>query len=126
MALVTRTLASATLLLLLLLSSLVFSFASRPVAVQTPPQVETQATCKMNTGKCFDLFQHLMNWSPGKPGTDHHCCTVVSGLSAYEAASCLCYTFRSRFFGMEMNYHAAINTVMNFCGLTIPRYFKCY
>ncbi|KAL0324524.1 UNVERIFIED_CONTAM: hypothetical protein Scaly_2419500 [Sesamum calycinum] len=125
MAFVTRTLASATLLLLLLLSSLYFSFASRPVAEpapQTPPEFPTHG---LNTGICFDLFQVLMNWSAGQPGTIHPCCTVICSLVDYEAASGLCYTFKSNFLGMKVDYHKTISMVMNYCGLAVPRYFKC-
>ncbi|KAL0400907.1 UNVERIFIED_CONTAM: hypothetical protein Slati_4120600 [Sesamum latifolium] len=127
MALVARTLASATLLLLLLLSSLLFSSASRPVvepapALQTPPE---DATHSLDTGICFDLFQVLMNWSVSKPGTIHPCCTAVCSMVDYEAASSLCYTFKSKFLGMKMDYHKSISMVMNYCGMAVPRYFKC-
>ncbi|KAL0304128.1 UNVERIFIED_CONTAM: hypothetical protein Sradi_6280900 [Sesamum radiatum] len=121
MGLVTRTLASATLLLLLFLSSLVFSFASRP-APQTTSEVGTHG---LDTGICFDLFQRLMHWSAGKPTTLHPCCSFISGQVDYEAASSLCYTFKSNFLGMKMDYHKSISMVMNYCGLAVPQYFKC-
>ncbi|KAK4385117.1 hypothetical protein Sango_2635700 [Sesamum angolense] len=126
MALVTRTLASATLLvLLLLLSSLVFSFASRPVAQPAPLTKSEVGTHGLDTEICFDLFQHLMHWSAGKPTTSHPCCSFICSMVDYEAASSLCYTFKSNFLGMQIDYHKTISMVMDHCGLAVPRYFKC-
>ncbi|KAL0400908.1 UNVERIFIED_CONTAM: hypothetical protein Slati_4120700 [Sesamum latifolium] len=125
MGLLTRTLASATLLLLLLLSSLLFSFASRPVAQPAPQTTSEVGTHGLDTGVCFDLFQRLMHWSASKPTTSHHCCTFIRSKVDYEAASSLCYTFKSNFLGMQMDYDKSIKMVMNYCGIAIPQYFKC-
>ncbi|KAL0317632.1 UNVERIFIED_CONTAM: hypothetical protein Sangu_2177500 [Sesamum angustifolium] len=132
MALIKRTLSSATLLLLLL-SSILFSSASDLAAVPAPqtlstPEVGTIGTCKVDTAPCFDLFRNLMHWtstSDTKPQTFHTCCPIICGLATFEAASCLCSTFKSCFFGILIDYHWSMSMVMNFCGLPVPRHFKC-
>ncbi|KAL0317631.1 UNVERIFIED_CONTAM: hypothetical protein Sangu_2177400 [Sesamum angustifolium] len=130
MAPITRTLSSATLLLLLL-SSLLFSSASDLVAVPAPQTLSTKEvgtidTCKVDTVPCFDLFRNLMHWtSDTKPQTFHTCCPIICGLATFEAASCLCSTFKSCFFGILIDYHWSMSMVMNFCGLPVPRHFKC-
>ncbi|KAL0400904.1 UNVERIFIED_CONTAM: hypothetical protein Slati_4120300 [Sesamum latifolium] len=134
MAPITRTLSSATLLLLLL-SSLLFTSASDLAAVPAPQTLPTTkevgtffGTCKVNTAPCFDLFRNMMHWTTGagsKPETFHTCCPVICGLATFEAASCLCTTFKSCFFGLQIDYHWSMSMVMNYCGLPVPRHFKC-
>ncbi|KAL0400901.1 UNVERIFIED_CONTAM: hypothetical protein Slati_4120000 [Sesamum latifolium] len=127
---VTRTLSSAALLLL---SSLLFTSASDTAAEPAPDQtlskeVGTFGTCKVNTAPCFDLFRNMMHWTTGagsKPETFHTCCPVICGLATFEAASCLCTTFKSCFFGLQIDYHWSMSMVMNYCGLPVPRHFKC-
>ncbi|KAL0304129.1 UNVERIFIED_CONTAM: hypothetical protein Sradi_6281000 [Sesamum radiatum] len=132
MAPITRTLSSATLLLLLL-SSLLFSSASdlapvpAPQTLSSPKEVGTIfGNCTVNTAPCFDLFRNMMHWTSGsKPETFHTCCPIICGLPIFEAASCICTTFKSCFFGLQIDYHWSMSMVMNFCGLPVPRHFKC-
>ncbi|KAK4431630.1 hypothetical protein Salat_0925100 [Sesamum alatum] len=131
MAPVTRTLSSAALLLLLLLTSLLFTSASdlavaEPAgAPQTMSKVGTFFPCKVDTKPCFDLFRTLMHWSADKPATFHTCCPVICGMEIFAAASCLCDTFKYNFFGIEIDYHWSMSMVMNFCGVSVPKHFKC-
>ncbi|KAK4431631.1 hypothetical protein Salat_0925200 [Sesamum alatum] len=123
MAPVTRTLSSATLLLLLL-TSLLFTSAS---ASASDLAVAEPAGPRRRCRKWEHSFlaRTLMHWSADKPATFHTCCPVICGMEIFAAASCLCDTFKYNFFGIEIDYHWSMSMVMNFCGVSVPKHFKC-
>ncbi|KAG6512374.1 pEARLI1-like lipid transfer protein 2 [Zingiber officinale] len=94
-------------------------------AIIAPPS----ARCPINAlgfSVCASLLGGLVNIGPignlprASPST---CCTLLTGLVAFDAETCLCTAFNANVLGLaDLNATTGVNLLLNYCGTNATAY----
>lgn len=92
----------------------------------SPPSSKGTGTCPrdaLKLGVCADLLG-LVNVVVGSPPTKP-CCSLLEGLVDLEAAVCLCTAIKANVLGLNLNIPVSLSLLLNVCGRSNPKGFKC-
>ncbi|GMN19942.1 hypothetical protein TIFTF001_047016 [Ficus carica] len=132
--------AAATTALLLCLNLVFFTLVSatscptpaKPTPKPSPSRPKpspspAEASCPKDTlklGVCADLLNGLVHVVAGTPPKTP-CCSLLKGLADLEAAVCLCTAIKANVLGTNLNVPVSLSLLLNYCGKTTPKGFKC-
>lgn len=109
-----------------------FSQACDPCVPKPKPKSPSQAPvvksfCPKDALKfsaCAGLLGTSISLGGGSP-TSSKCCSLLQGLSDFEAAACLCTAIKANVLGINLNMGVSLSAIVSGCGKTIPPGFKC-
>ncbi|XP_028785406.1 14 kDa proline-rich protein DC2.15-like [Neltuma alba] len=97
-----------------------------PTPTPTPPTPPTPTptlptpipTCPIDAlkfGVCTNLL-NLFNVTVGSPPTIP-CCSLITGMVDFEAATCLCTALKANVLGINLNIPISLSVILNNCGM---------
>ncbi|XP_028766509.1 14 kDa proline-rich protein DC2.15-like [Neltuma alba] len=66
-------------------------------------------------GVCTNLL-NLFNVTVGSPPTIP-CCSLITGMVGFEAATCLCTALKANVLGINLNIPISLSVILNNCGM---------
>ncbi|MCD9640151.1 hypothetical protein HAX54_025262 [Datura stramonium] len=133
----TKTIASS-IALLLTLNLLFFTMVSSTY-IPCPPKTQHKNPpsiskgyhkCPKDTLKlkvCANLLNDLMHVVVGSPllSKSSSCCSLIENLVDIDTAVCLCTAIKANVLGTHLNAALSLTLLLNNCGKTAPKGFKC-
>ncbi|XP_055830733.1 14 kDa proline-rich protein DC2.15-like [Solanum dulcamara] len=76
---------------------------------------------------CGNLLNDLVHVVVGSPllSSKSSCCSLIENLADVDAAVCLCTAIKANVLGTHINAALSLTLLLNNCGKTAPRGFKC-
>ncbi|KAJ7950917.1 14 kDa proline-rich protein DC2.15-like [Quillaja saponaria] len=128
--------AFATIAFLISLNLIFFTVVSSTY-VPCPPTPKTpkhshshppaKPSCPRDTlklGVCANVLNDLVHLVVGTPA-ETPCCSLIQGLADIEAAICLCTAIQANILGINLNVPISLSLLLNYCGVDVPKGFKC-
>ncbi|KAL3497464.1 hypothetical protein ACH5RR_040196 [Cinchona calisaya] len=94
-----------------------------PYGPTPKPPKQTCPKDALKLGVCANLLTAI-GISIGSPPTKP-CCSLLEGLSDFEAALCLCTAIKANVLGINLNIPVSISVIINDCGKKVPSGFQC-
>ncbi|KAK4718746.1 hypothetical protein R3W88_017084 [Solanum pinnatisectum] len=132
----TKAIASSSIPLLFITLNLLFFTMVTSTYISCPPKTQhknppsTYHKCPKDTLKlkvCANLLNDLVHVVVGSPllSSKSSCCSLIENLADVDAAVCLCTAIKANVLGAHLNAALSLSLLLNNCGKTAPKGFKC-